>query len=249
MDLGLAGKKALVTGGSTGLGFAIAEVLSQESADVVLASRNLEKLKAAKEHLSKYKGSVQVVEVDLSQESSIRKMMDEVGAVDILVNNTGGPTAGDPMDISLEQWDQGYQSLLRSVLLLTQIVVPAMKDKHWGRILNVTSSAAKEIVPRLPVSSTFRSGLTGLTKELAKSLGRSGILVNNLLPGPVATDRLKELEVKSPAFYASMETNSALGRVGRPEEIGRIGAFLCSEANGFITGTNILADGGFTSAL
>lgn len=253
MDLGLSGKVALVTGGSTGLGYAIARELFREGADVILASRSLEKLERARESLLKIRpaGKITCQSVDLGSEESIRSMMEKIPhqRVDILVNNVGGPAAGDPVDITLKQWDSGYFNLLRSVIVLTQLVVPSMKEKKWGRILNVTSSSAKEIIPKLPVSSTFRSGLTGFTKEFAKSLGRSGIIVNNLLPGPVDTDRLKELEVKSPEFYKSMERNSALGRVGRPEEIGRIAAFLCSEANGYITGTNVLADGGFTSAL
>src|ERR1700743_885855 len=112
-----------------------------------------------------------------------------------------------------------------------------MREKHWGRILTVTSTSARELIPKLPVSSTFRAGVTAFTKELAKTVGRDGILVNNLLPGPTRTARLQELEHKSPEFYKSMSAESALGRVGEPEEIGRVGAFLCSAANSFITGT------------
>lgn len=248
MDLGIKGKRALVMGSSGGLGFAIAKCLHDEGAEVILGSRNLDKLKAASAKL----GGCRVEIIDQGNAGDLKCAVEGIlksGAIDILVNNTGGPAAGDPLKISLEDWDKGYHTLIRSVIVLSQLVVPKMAENGWGRILTVTSTSAREIIPKLPVSSTFRAGLTGFTKELAKSVGRSGILVNNLLPGPTATARLDELKVKSPEFYQSMATRSALGRVGEPEEIGRVAAFLCSSANTFITGTDILADGGFTSAL
>lgn len=170
-------------------------------------------------------------------------------SIDILVNNTGGPAAGAPLSISLEDWDRGYQSLLRSVIFFSQLVVPQMKKNNWGRILTITSTAAKELIPSLPVSAVFRAGLSAYSKSLAKEIGRSGILVNNLLPGPTATDRLKEIKEVSPAFYQSMEQENAVGRLGVPEEIGKVAAFLCSSANTYITGADILADGGHTRAL
>lgn len=246
MDLGLKGKKALVTGGSTGLGFAVAQQLVAEGATVCISSRNEDKLAVAQKELG---GDTQTLVMDLGDPKAIEQQIQSLGPVDILVNNTGGPAAGDPLEIDLEAWDQGYQSLLRSVIQLCRLLAPGMEKNQWGRILTITSSSAKEIIPRLPVSSTFRSGLTGWTKELAKAVGRKGILVNNLLPGPVGTARLDELKTKSPDFYKSMTTTSALGRVGRPEEVGKVAAFLCSDANGYITGTNILVDGGYTAAL
>jgi 3-oxoacyl-[acyl-carrier protein] reductase len=248
VDFGLKDKRALVLGGSDGLGFAIAKCLSDEGAFLILGSRNAEKLKAA---AGKLKGAETIV-VDTTKPESLKSALEGLvarGEIDILVNNTGGPAAGDPLKISLEDWDRGYNSLLKSVIVASQVVVPGMAKKNWGRILTVTSTSAREIIPKLPVSSTFRSGLTGFTKELAKSVGRSGILVNNLLPGPTGTARLEELKTKSPDFYRTMAEKSALGRVGQPEEIGRVAAFLCSGANTFVTGTDILVDGGFTSAL
>ncbi len=241
-------------GGSTGLGFAIAAALYEEGADVVLGSRNLDKLVAAADKIRRLRpsGKVEVAVLNLFDQAGLRTGVEAIvkkAPIDILINNGGGPAAGDPLKISLEDWDKGYYSLVRSVILLSQIVVPEMTKRKWGRILNVTSTSAREIIPKLPVSSTFRSGLTGFTKELAKSVGRSGILVNNLLPGPTATARLDELKVKSPEFYESMASRSALGRVGEPEEIGRAAAFLCSNANTFMTGADVLVDGGFTSAL
>lgn len=254
MDFGLKGKRALVMGASDGLGFAIAEALRGEGANLILASRTLKKLEDAADRLGASGGSaaVEIHVIDQSRPTELKSAVEGIlkhATVDILVNNTGGPAAGDPLALSLEDWDRGYQTLLRSVIQLAQLVVPGMSQRNWGRILTVTSTSAREIIPKLPVSSTFRAGLTGFTKELAKSVGRSGILVNNLLPGPTGTSRLDELKTKSPDFYQSMASRSALGRVGKPEEIGRVAAFLCSNANTFITGTDILADGGFTSAL
>lgn len=245
MELGLDGKTALVTGGSSGLGYAIAEVLVAEGARVILASRS-KAADAAK------KLGCDSVKIDMADESSIRDAFAEaskLSPIDIVINNCGGPATGKPSEIALENWDKGYRMLLRSVVLTTQLAAPSMRARKWGRVLTITSTSAREMIPGLPLSSTYRAGLSALAKELAKELGRSGILVNNLLPGPTRTDRLAELAHKSPEFYASMEKESALGRVGEPEEIGRVGAFLVSAANSFITGTDILADGGFTRCI
>lgn len=246
MDLQLKQKRALVTGGTSGLGLAIAKCLAAEGAKVVVMGRDEAKMKSV------LTDGITGVTGDLKNEESLRAALAEVlkgGPVDIVVNNVGGPAAGNPSELSLESWDQGYAGLLRSAIIVSQVLVPGMRERKWGRILTVTSTSAREIIPKLPVSSTFRAGLTAWTKEMAKELGRSGILVNNLLPGPTNTGRLKELEKKSPVFYRSMTEESALGRVAEPDEIGRVGAFLCSGANTFITGTDILVDGGYTKAL
>lgn len=247
MDLGLKGKRALILGGTSGIGLAIAKSLKAEGASIVVASRTLMKVKAVASELSG-----EGIALDIHHEQSLREGLEHAlanGGVDILVNNVGGPAAGNPSEIKLEDWDRGYASLLRSLIISSQTLVPGMKARKWGRILNVTSTSAREIIPKLPISSTFRAGITAWTKEMAKELGRSGILVNNLLPGPTNTDRLKDLEKKSPVFYKSMAEESALGRIADPEEIGRVAAFLCSGANTYITGTDILVDGGYTKAL
>jgi len=247
MDFGLKDKRALVIGGTSGIGLAIAKALRAEGCSLIVASRDLNRVKAIASELGG-----EGISLDVSVEKSLREGLERVvanGGVDILVNNSGGPAAGNPMEIRLEDWDRGYVSLLRSLILSSQLLVPGMKNRGWGRVLTVTSTSAREIIPKLPVSSTFRAGITAWTKEMAKELGRAGILVNNLLPGPTNTDRLKDLEKKSPAFYQSMSQDSALGRIAEPEEIGRVAAFLCSNANTFITGTDILADGGYTKAL
>lgn len=247
MDLGLKGKRALVTGGSAGIGFAIARSLADEGASVVVVSRDEAKVCQAAKKLGNATGKI----MDLLDEGSIRRSVEAIlkeGPIDILVNNVGGPAAGNLAELKLADWDKGYHALLRSVLVLGELVVPGMRQRKWGRILCVTSTTAKELIPKLPISATFRAGLSAWAKASAKELGRSGILVNNLLPGPTRTERLADLEKKSPEFYRSMETESALGRVAEPEEIGRVAAFLCSGANTFLTGTDVLVDGGYTKS-
>ena len=254
MDLQIKGKTALVTGGSQGIGFAIARELAREGVTVFIASRNEAHIEKAVSQLRQELALAQIegILLDLSSEDQIRSCVKGLCSkheVDILINNVGGPAAGKALDLTPEQWDAGYRSLLRSVILLIQLVSPQMKDKRWGRILTVTSTAAKELIPGLPISSTFRAGLSAFCKTVAKELGAWGILVNNLLPGPTNTARLKELSHTNPDFFNSMLSTSALGRIAEPEEMGKIAAFLCSGANTYITGTDILADGGYTRAI
>ncbi len=254
MELGLKGKVAFVLGGTSGIGFAIAEELVKEGADVIIASRDFNHVDKAVKYLKRINPTSKVMgkQIDLLDSKKIQKTLSETlkqTGIDILINNVGGPASGLTPDISMEDWDRGYQSLLRSVLLTTKAVLPGMKKKKWGRILTVTSTAAREIIPKLPVSATFRAGLSAYAKVLAKDIGRDGILVNNLLPGPTNTTRLSELKKKSPAFFNSMAAETALGRIAEPEEIARVAVFLCSQANSYITGTDVLADGGYTKAL
>ena len=252
MDLGLKGKLALVNGGSTGIGFGISTVLAQEGADVLIASRSEENLARAKSELEKHGTKIYTASIDLLKENDIYHMMSNLPDgrhPDILVNNVGGPAAGLVTDITLEQWDEGYNKLLRSVILMTQLALPHMREQKWGRVLTLTSTSAKELIPRLPVSSTFRAGISAWTKEMSKALGKENVLVNNILPGPINTARIEELKHKSPEFYATMTSKIALGRLGEVEEVGRVAAFLCSQANTFVTGVDMVVDGGFTSVV
>jgi len=252
MDFGLKGKKALVTGGSTGIGFAIAQALVEEGASVIVSSREEENLKRAVSELRNAGGEAIALRMDVTNERSIREALLEIEkehAIDILVNNVGGPAPGNALDVSLASWDQGYNSLFRSVIILSQSLLPGMRQREWGRVLNITSTSAKEIIPALAVSSSFRAGLSAWTKGVARDVGRSGVLINNLLPGPTKTARLQELEHKSPAFYNSMQSESGVGRIADPMEIARVAVFLLSAANTFLTGTDVLVDGAITKAV
>ena len=254
MNLELQNKTALVTGGSQGIGLGIATSLVAEGATVIIASRTKANISQAIDRIKSKLPDAKVFgqQLVVGDEENTRQAIGElqkVHDIDILINNVGGPPAGKVSELSLSDWDKGYQSLLRSVILLNELILPKMKEKGWGRVLNVTSTAAREWIPGLPVSATFRSGLRAWTKGLAKEVGRSGILVNNLLPGLIKTQRLEELAEKSPDFFRSIETETGVGRIGEPEELGRVAAFLCSNANTYITGTDILVDGGFTKTL
>ncbi len=255
METKLEGKRAWIIGGTAGIGFAVAENLLQEGASVVLSSRDRRNVDAAVKLLVPQWGESRVggVVVDTENEASLREAFQVAsrgGPIQILLNNTGGPATGAPLSVPLEEWDRGYKTLLRSAILTAQLVVPAMKERGWGRILTITSTSARESIPGLPVSAVFRTALTAWAKELAREVGQYGILVNNLLPGPTATARLAHLaEAHGATAAASIEKlqkESPLRRAATPDEIGRLAAFLLSEANGYVTGTDILADGGAT---
>jgi len=253
MELGLKGKVALVTGGSQGIGLGIGKILAQEGAEVILASRSEDKLKKAADTIKQYTdATVHIQPIDMRDQGRIESAISEITSrfpIDILINNTGGPPAGKQADLSLEDWDQGYHELLRSLIVLSKLVIPKMTENKWGRILTITSTAAKELIPQLPISATFRSGIRAWTKSLAKEVGSSNILVNNLLPGLTNTSRLVELEEHNPTFFKKMTENVAVGKLAEPEDMGKIAAFLVSDANRYITGTDILADGGYTHVI
>jgi 3-oxoacyl-[acyl-carrier protein] reductase len=255
MELKLSGKRAWVLGGTAGIGLAVAEELLQEGAAVVVSSRDRKNVAATVEQLVPQWGEDRVsgVVVDTESEDSLREaflVASKAGPIQILLNNTGGPATGAPLSVSLEDWDRGYRTLLRSVITTAQLAVPAMRERGWGRILTVTSTSARETIPGLPVSAVFRTALTAWAKELAKEVGQYGILVNNLLPGPTATARMAALaQAHGAAAAASVERlqkETALRRAASPDEIARVAAFLLSDANGYVTGTDVLVDGGAT---
>lgn len=240
MDLKLKGKKALVMGGSSGLGKAIAESLIREGADVAICSRNLEKLKSASEAI----GCKYYFQCDLSKAGEaqrvVEKALSEMKGIDILVTNTGGPNKGNFQDISNNQWQEDFQSLWMSVVESLKIVLPRMKENNFGRILLVTSLAAKEPISGLTTSNGLRAGLAGLCKSIANEYAPYGITLNLLLPGYTNTDRLKELNLSDDKVKQMVPA----GRLGDPQELADLAAFLSSPRAGYITGQSIAIDGG-----
>lgn len=242
MDLQLKGKKALVMGASTGIGKAIAEVLVKEGATVGICSRSLDKLqKTAKEI-----GTPHFFTCDLSKAGEAKavteKAIAQMGGVDILVTNTGGPNKGNFADISSSQWQEDFQSLWMSVVESLQVALPQMKENHYGRVLLVTSLAAKEPLNGLTTSNGLRAGLAGLSKSIANEYAPFGITLNLLLPGYTSTDRLKELKLTDERIKQMVPA----GRLGDPTELADLAAFLASPRAGYITGQSILVDGGVT---
>ena len=258
MDLGLSEKVALVAAASQGLGRAVAEELAAECASLVLCARGEKGLNEACEAI-RVKTGAQVISVagDLSVTADVERIVSEgvehFGRIDILVTNTGGPPSGKFENLSREDWDDTTRNLLTSVLDLTRLVLPGMKERRWGRILNITSIASKQPVENLMLSNSFRAAVTGFAKTLANEVAEYGITVNNILPGYTATERVEQLarsiaerEGVGPAeVRARWEAQIPMKRLGKPEEFAALAAFLVSERASYITGNSIAVDGGW----
>jgi 3-oxoacyl-[acyl-carrier protein] reductase len=262
MNLGIESRVAMVAAGSKGLGLATAIALAKEGASVSICARGREALDAAAAEIAEAgtHAKVRAVACDVTKPEQLRawheRTVMELGAVDILVTNTGGPPAGTFVEIDEAKWREGIDLTLMNVVRLCHAVIPSMRERKWGRIVHITSLVAKQPTELLTVSSTLRAGLSGLTKTLATQLAPEGITVNALLPGHVLTDRQRHLnEVRAKARGGTAEEMQAeqvkhipIGRFGRPEEIGETIAFLCSERAAYITGVSLQVDGGVISS-
>jgi len=245
MDLGLKSKIAVVWGSSSGLGYALAKQLIEEGAKVILVSRGGSKLQEAKTHL----GALDAMECDFTQSGAAtaltKKIIEKYGRLDILVTNTGGPPKGAIENLSLADWNLGFQSLVLSVLEAVQCALPSMKQNGFGRILLVTSAAAKEAMPLLNVSNTLRSGLLGLCKSLSNEVAEFGITANCILPGFTDTERLQELKIPKEKIAIQIPAK----RVGLPEEFAAVATFILSERASYLTGQAIVVDGGWMKSI
>ncbi len=262
MDLGLRGKTALVAAASQGLGFAVAKELASEGASLILCSRREATLQLACESI-RTQAQVNVLGIvgDLSQASDVERIVDagleQFGRIDILVTNIGGPPAGTFESLSRSAWDEASRSLITSVLDLTRLVLPGMKERGWGRILNITSIAAKQPVDNLILSNSLRAAVTGFAKSLANEVAPFGVTVNNIMPGYTRTERLDELinflaekeGITSDEVRGRWESEIPMGRLGDPREFAALAAFLVSERASYITGSSIAVDGGWIKSL
>lgn len=240
MDLGIQGKKAIVFGASSGLGKAVAKALAQEGVDVAIGARTLEKLEAAKKETgARFAGTVDMSKAGSAKEFTVQSM-EKIGGADIVVINTGGPPKGNFENITEAQWADGYQSLWMSSIDVINTVLPHMKKNKWGRILLITSAAAKEPIAELTISNGLRAGLLGLARSLSHEVAPYGITVNSLLPGHTDTERLTNLGIDKTKIISHIPA----GRLGTTKEFGALGAFLASDLAGFITGQAVVADGG-----
>jgi 3-oxoacyl-[acyl-carrier protein] reductase len=240
MDLKIKGKRALVLGASTGLGRAVAQALIQEGVTVAISSRSQDKLDQTAREI----GAAAAIACDLGKPGAVAGLIQatekRLGGIDILVTNTGGPPRGSFEQTTSQQWQEGFQSLWLGATESIQAVLPGMKERKWGRILLVTSFAAKEPMPNLTVSNGLRAGLLGLAKSISHEIAPFGITINCLLPGYTDTDRIRELKTPLETIAARVPA----GRIGRPEEFGALAAFLASEPAGYITGQSVACDGG-----
>ncbi|MEV6030517.1 SDR family oxidoreductase [Nonomuraea sp. NPDC052116] len=247
MDLGISGKVALVTGGSAGIGLAAAKSLAREGCDVCVAARNPERLAEAVVQLQEYGKVVHAVLADVEDPAAARRVVEEtrdvLGPIDILVASSGGPPSGRFDETSLADWDVAVQRNLLGTVRLMYAVLPEMRSRGWGRIVTITSRSAREALDGLALSNATRSAVAGVVRTLAREVARDGVLVNNVMPGPIDTDRLRTLAGDEEGLARRGEA-VPIGRVGNPEEVGDVVAFLASERASFVNGISMLVDGG-----
>lgn len=261
MDFNLQGKVALALASSQGLGKAIATELAKEGANVMLASRDAEKLAIVREEIERLgKGNVFYRQTDLTKAEDIERLVEETiqrfGKLDILINNAGGPPSGSFEEITDEQWQAAFELNLLSYIRAIRASLPELK-KSGGKIVNIASSSIKQPIPGLILSNTFRTGIVGLTKTLAEELAPYGIMLHTVAPGRIATDRVKELDEAQAKKVGStreeieetIKSQIPLGRYGTPEEFAKVVAFLVSDACSYMTGNAFLVDGGLVKSI
>jgi len=249
MDLGIAGRVALVLGASRGIGRGIAERLAEEGAHVALASRSEERLATVVAMIGADRARAFPADThDLERMAALpREVERELGPVEILVLNTGGPPRGTTFDHGVEAAEDAYRSLVLAPRVLIEAVLPGMRKRGWGRIVNVASSSVREPIPGLALSNSNRMAAVGLLNTIAREVGADGVTVNTIATGRFATERLAE------GYGGSLEEAERVAReeipaarLGMPEEFGDLAAFICSDRAGYLTGTVIPLDGGLT---
>ena len=245
MDLGIDGRVALVMGASKGIGRGIAAALAREGARVAIASRSRERLEQA---ATEIEGEATAFEADTDDLERMRALPAEVaaelGAIEILVTNTGGPPLGGALEHELDEWRAAYDSLVLAPRILIEAVLPGMRERGWGRIVNVGSSSTEEPIPSLALSNAHRMATVGFFKTLASEIAGEGITVNTVATGRFATDRLAANWGSREEMKRGAVEGIPAGRLGEPDEFGDLVAFLCSERAGYLTGTVIPLDGG-----
>ncbi|HUR19817.1 MAG TPA: SDR family oxidoreductase [Vicinamibacterales bacterium] len=261
MDFGIRDRVALVSAGSKGLGRAIAETLAAEGARVVVCARGAAALDATCRGIVEAGGRCHGIAADVSVPGDVAKVVAEAestfGSVDILVTNSGGPKSGRFETLTPEDWDAAARLLLSSAVGFARAVVPGMRARKWGRIINVTSIAAKQPVDGLMLSNSLRAGVVAFARTLSTEVARDGITVNNLLPGYTRTQRVLDLSGQMAAaggttpedIVKRWEAEIPMQRLGEPRELAALAAFLASEQAAYMTGQSIAVDGGWIRGL
>jgi len=257
METGLRNRVAIVAASSQGIGFATAQAFAAEGARVAMCARNPETLKAAADKIrQQHNAEVFAEPLDVTDSDAVHRFVESVvshfGSADICVTNAGGPPAKGFLATTTEDWRKAIDQNLMSTIYFAREVIPHMQKKLWGRIITITSITTKQPVPDLILSNAVRAAVVGLVKSLANEFGKDGILVNNVGPGFIATDRLKELaRARSSAsgksekeIFDGWAVDSPLKRIGEPREVAETILWLASERASFITGQTILTDGG-----
>ncbi len=254
MDFGIRGRVALITGGSAGIGEAVALALAAEGVKLAVAARNLERCEAvADEAKRRCAVEARAFAVDLSDQESIAAMLERVreafGEVEIAVLNGGGPKAGRFTEMPAADWDAAYRLVLRSMLVLTEALVPAMRARRWGRIVALTSTSVKQPIDNLVLSNAFRTGLVAALRTLSVEVARDGVTVNSIATGRIETDRLRSLYANDENRLRDAAREVPIGRIATPDEYAPMVAFLCSEPARYVTGQTISVDGGLVRGL
>jgi 3-oxoacyl-[acyl-carrier protein] reductase len=263
MDLGLREKVAVVAAASKGLGRAVAEELAAEGAEVVICARNADALYAARDEIVRdTRAKVHAVVADVSTLEGIQLVAQEAlarneGHVDILVNNAGGPPSGPFEKHEWATWQSAVDLTLRSAVELTRWLLPGMRLRRWGRVLNITSIAVKQPIDGLILSNSIRSAVTGWARTLANEVARDGVTVNCVLPGYTRTERVEQLNAATAAregidvdeIQRRIEAQIPMRRLGEPREFGALVAFLASERASYITAQSFPVDGGWIRSL
>jgi len=254
MDFGIKGRNALVCAASKGLGFGSALALAKEGVHVTITARGVETLEAAAKKIRDAAPGVNVKTVagDITTAEGREQALSVAGEIDILVNNAGGPPPGDFRDWDREHWIKALDANMITPILLAKAVVDKMAARKFGRIVNITSSSVKAPIPVLGLSNGARSGLHGFIAGLSRQVAKDGVTINNLLPGRFLTDRLKQTigaaskkeGAELEAEFAKQAATIPAGRFGTAEEFGQVCAFLCSVQAAYMTGQNVLLDGG-----
>jgi 3-oxoacyl-[acyl-carrier protein] reductase len=257
MDLGLGGRRAIVCAASKGLGRACATALAREGVAVVITGRDEETLEKTARAIAQETGSdIRIAAGDIATEAGQAAALAACPDPDILVNNAGGPPPGDFRNWDRDDWLRALDANMLAPIALMKAVVDGMIDRRFGRIVNITSASVKSPIPALGMSNGARAGLTGFVGGLARQVARHNVTINNLLPGPFATDRLRTTMGGAAAQsgrtldeeIAARAAQNPTGRFGDPEEFGRACAFLCAASSGYIVGQNLLLDGGAFNA-
>ena len=262
MDLGLRGKVALVAAASKGLGRAVAEELAAEGAKLAICSRDAEAIESVGNEIAQRTGAeVLARAADVSRTADVDAFVDAAlsifGRVDILLTNSGGPPPGRFETLDLAAWRKAAELTLFAPVEFARRLLPGMKERRWGRILNVTSITVKQPVDNLMLSNSLRAAVTGWARTLANEVGETGVTVNNLIPGYTRTDRVVELSqviakrdgITTEEAVARWEREIPLGRLGEPREFAALAAFIASERASYITGQSIAVDGGWIKSL
>jgi len=262
MDLGLKGKVAIVGGASKGLGRACAEVLAEEGVKVALCSRTQAELERTAQKIRDRTGmDVLVFAGDLDHHDTIRALIaaavSRFGRLDILVNNSGGPPLARAASATEEQWATALQRSLLFFARMSREAIPHLKQRGGGRIINILASTVYQPIPNLALSGATRMGVVAFAKSLSDEVGRDGILVNNVCPGSILSERMlsnvtaraKELGIPVEEALAQRAAETAVGRIGEPKEMAHLVAFLASDKASYITGTTILVDGGLVRSV